>query len=139
MPAPRIDLGELSPITQRIASSTFDLPQPLGPTMPVSPSSTRNSAGSTKLLKPESLSRLTFTWFYRAPVIRSSAGQHRLEPGPGHGSDRAAVDEEGRRALDSQIIAPAADRGEPVDSGAVGEAGMDLRRGQAARAEERIE
>ena len=31
MPAPRIDLGEDSPITQRIASSTLDLPQPFGP------------------------------------------------------------------------------------------------------------
>ncbi len=37
MPPPRIDLGLDSPITQRIASSRFDLPQPLGPTMPVSP------------------------------------------------------------------------------------------------------
>jgi hypothetical protein len=57
MPAPRIDLGELSPITQRMASSTFDLPQPLGPTTPVRPGSMRSSAGSTKLLKPESFSR----------------------------------------------------------------------------------
>ena len=37
MPAPRIDLGEHSPITQRIASSTLDLPQPFGPTTPVRP------------------------------------------------------------------------------------------------------
>ena len=59
MPAPRIDLGELSPITQRIASSTFDLPQPFGPTTPVRPGSIRSSAGSTKLLNPESLRRLT--------------------------------------------------------------------------------
>ena len=45
-------------MTQRIASSRLDLPQPLGPTIPVKPGSMRNSAGSTKLLKPLSLSRL---------------------------------------------------------------------------------
>ena len=33
----RMDLGEFSPITQRIASKRLDLPQPLGPTTPVSP------------------------------------------------------------------------------------------------------
>ena len=57
MPPPRSDLGLDSPIAQRIASSRFDLPQPLGPTTPVRPGSIRSSAGSTKLLKPLSLSR----------------------------------------------------------------------------------
>src|SRR6056297_3642179 len=56
MPLPRIALGRFSPMTQRSASSRFDLPQPLGPTMPVSPSATTRSVGSTKLLKPVSLS-----------------------------------------------------------------------------------
>ena len=56
MPAPRIDLALLSPITQRMASSKLDLPQPLGPTIPVSPLSLLSSAGSTKLLKPTSFS-----------------------------------------------------------------------------------
>jgi hypothetical protein len=58
MPPPRSDLGLDSPIAQRIASSRFDLPQPLGPTTPVRPASILSSAGSTKLLKPLSLSRL---------------------------------------------------------------------------------
>src|SRR3954469_15037488 len=58
IPPPRSDLGLDSPMVQRIASSRFDLPQPLGPTTPVSPGSMRSSAGSTKLLKPPSLSRL---------------------------------------------------------------------------------
>src|SRR5687768_4298741 len=57
MPPPRSDLGLPSPITQRIASSRFDLPQPLGPTTPVRPGSMRSSDGSTKLLKPLSFSR----------------------------------------------------------------------------------
>jgi hypothetical protein len=33
--SPRSTLAELSPMTQRTASMMFDLPQPLGPTMPV--------------------------------------------------------------------------------------------------------
>ena len=45
-------LYELSPITQRRASTRLDLPQPLGPITPVSPGSIMNSVGSTKLLKP---------------------------------------------------------------------------------------
>ena len=37
MPEPRMFLNELSPITQRKASTGFDLPQPFGPTTPVGP------------------------------------------------------------------------------------------------------
>src|SRR3954454_4009297 len=48
----RIDLNEFSPMTQRIASTRFDLPQPFGPTMPVSPGSQKQPVGSTKLFKP---------------------------------------------------------------------------------------
>ena len=53
---PRICLAEVSPITHFIASTRFDLPQPLGPTMPVMPGSMVSSVGSTKDLKPESRS-----------------------------------------------------------------------------------
>ena len=35
----RMDLYELSPITQRSASTRLDLPQPFGPTTPVRPGS----------------------------------------------------------------------------------------------------
>ena len=52
MAAARIDLCEVSPITQRSASSRFDLPQPLGPTTPVKPVSIISSVGSTNDLKP---------------------------------------------------------------------------------------
>src|SRR5437870_1941557 len=48
---PRICLAEVSPITHFSASTRFDLPQPLGPTMPVSPVSIASSVGSTKDLK----------------------------------------------------------------------------------------
>ena len=52
MSAARIDLCEVSPITQRSASTRLDLPQPFGPTTPVRPGSIRKSVGSTNDLKP---------------------------------------------------------------------------------------
>ncbi len=44
-----------SPSTQRTASMTFDLPQPLGPTMPTSWPGVAMVVGSTNDLNPESL------------------------------------------------------------------------------------
>ena len=41
-----------SPSTQRMASTTFDLPQPFGPTIPVIPSSKFMTILSPKLLNP---------------------------------------------------------------------------------------
>ncbi|PAV92538.1 hypothetical protein WR25_22146 [Diploscapter pachys] len=61
IPAPRSDLALDSPIVQRSASSRLDLPQPFGPTTPVSPGSIWRSAGSTKLLNPAMRSRLICT------------------------------------------------------------------------------
>src|SRR5690606_27488844 len=95
-----------------IASSRLDLPQPLGPTTPVSPGSTRNSAGSTKLLKPESLSFLISI----AAVAPFAAlpGPGRLQRGfqagaraggsPTGGLEPLAVEEERRRAGDRQLV-----------------------------------
>jgi hypothetical protein len=60
MAAARMDLCEVSPMTQRSASSRLDLPQPFGPTTPVRPASTTRSVGSTNDLKPKSLRRLIF-------------------------------------------------------------------------------
>src|SRR5271166_2162188 len=60
MPEPRMFLNELSPITQRRASTRFDLPQPFGPTTPVKPASILNSAASQKLLKPVRRKRSNF-------------------------------------------------------------------------------
>ena len=57
IPSPRMAVGRVSPMTQRIASSRFDLPQPFGPTTPVSPSRMGRSVGSTKLLNPFSRRR----------------------------------------------------------------------------------
>src|ERR1700688_4236218 len=56
----RMDLYEDSPITQRSASTRLDLPQPFGPTTPVSPGSIRKSVGSTNDLNPVRRSRVSF-------------------------------------------------------------------------------
>ena len=60
----RMFLCEFSPITQRSASTRFDLPQPFGPTTPVRPGSIRKSVGSTKVLKP---TRRSFSNFIFSP------------------------------------------------------------------------
>src|SRR5438132_9251764 len=53
---PRSDLADCSPRTQRIASSKFDLPQPFGPTIAVTPSWKLKVVLSAKDLKPKSSS-----------------------------------------------------------------------------------
>src|SRR5271166_4055768 len=75
MPEPRMALNELSPITQRRASTRFDLPQPFGPTTPVRPDSILNSAASQKLLKPVRRKRSNFI------VATLSSGGRRGPPG----------------------------------------------------------
>src|SRR5687768_3108444 len=55
MDSPRNADARDSPRTQRTASMTFDLPQPLGPTTPTRSPGRGISVGSTKDLKPASL------------------------------------------------------------------------------------
>src|ERR1700733_7386910 len=66
---PRSEDGRVSPITQRIASNRLDLPQPLGPTTAVMPGSTNSSVGSTKDLKPDSLSLVNFNEMRRPTLM----------------------------------------------------------------------
>ncbi len=80
MAAARMLLCEVSPMTQRSASSRLDLPQPFGPTTPVKPGSTTSSVGSTKDLKPISLSRLICTMASRSPSLRLPFGERRYGP-----------------------------------------------------------
>src|SRR3954468_3463238 len=97
IPPARMALAELAPITQRSASSRFDLPQPFGPTIPVSPGSIRNSVGSTKDLKPASLRRWKCTAL--APPRLQGAGDRHVQFRQGRHGLRVqlhAVDEEGR-------------------------------------------
>ncbi len=49
---PRSALGPWAPSTQATASTTFDLPLPLGPTTTVTPGSRCSVTGSAKDLKP---------------------------------------------------------------------------------------
>src|SRR5689334_4492643 len=72
--AARIDLCEVSPMTQRSASTRFDLPQPFGPTTPVSPGSIRKSVGSTKDLNPIRRRRVSFiSALFQLPPQRFAA------------------------------------------------------------------
>src|SRR5690606_24471939 len=81
IPEARMFLYELSPMTQRNASTRLDLPQPLGPTTPVSPRSITNSLGSTKDLKPTKRSLLNFMracpGAHHAPRRKNSCGAYR--------------------------------------------------------------
>ena len=55
---PRRLLADCSPRTHLMASTMLDLPQPLGPTMPVTGASKRISVLSAKDLNPASVSLL---------------------------------------------------------------------------------
>src|SRR3972149_323588 len=111
----RMDLCEDSPITQRSASTRFDLPQPFGPTTPVSPGSIRKSVGSTNDLKPIRRSRVSFIlhasstkrderplarWVLQWTVEQSGQGL-----GPGQGSFAAWA---GRMNLHAPLSNPVA-------------------------------
>src|SRR5882672_5620450 len=56
---PRSDLADCSPRIQRTASTTLLLPDPFGPTMPVTPGEKSNRVLSAKDLKPTSSRRLS--------------------------------------------------------------------------------
>ena len=59
--APRKDLAPCSPITQVSASTTFDFPEPLGPTTHVIPGSSRRVVAEAKDLKPLSVILFKYT------------------------------------------------------------------------------
>ena len=65
---PRMRLAEFSPMTQRRASTRFDLPHPFGPTIPVTPGSTGTSIGSTKDLNPAIWNFVNWTTSTRCPL-----------------------------------------------------------------------
>ncbi len=57
---PRSDFAPCSPITQASASTTLDLPDPLGPTMQVMPGSSSRVVEEAKDLKPLSVRLLRY-------------------------------------------------------------------------------
>src|SRR6266545_2211199 len=58
---PRNDFAPCSPMTQASASTTLDLPEPLGPTTQVMPGSNRSVVDDAKDLKPRSVRFLRYT------------------------------------------------------------------------------
>src|SRR5699024_7562235 len=65
---PRRVLAPCSPITHAMASTTLDLPEPLGPTMQVMPGSSFIDVAEAKDLKPFAVRLLTYTR-RRLPVV----------------------------------------------------------------------
>src|SRR5713101_8453002 len=82
--AARIDLCEVSPITQRSASTRFDLPHPFGPTTPVNPGSIRKSVASTKDLNPSRRRRVSFMRTYVDVSSLNGTMQEQLKAKDGH-------------------------------------------------------
>ena len=58
---PRSGLTPCSPITQENASTTFDLPEPFGPTMHVMPGSNLSVVADANDLKPRSVKVFRYT------------------------------------------------------------------------------
>src|SRR5713226_4657442 len=142
---PRMRFAEFSPITQRSASTRFDLPQPFGPTIPVMPGSIDNSVRSTKDLNPVRLSRVNCKDRYRAGWmgcgLTSAASRlrrgrfERLEDlfrsGPDH---LLAIDEEGRCRFDAELLFGGETAGDDlVLQSVVLEAGPELLLAHAAK------
>ena len=62
MPLPLMLFAEFSPIHHLKDSTILDFPQPLGPTIPVNPSSNKNDVLSENDLKPVIFSCLNFIY-----------------------------------------------------------------------------
>ena len=89
-------------MTQRRASTRFDLPQPFGPTTPVRPGSIAKSVGSTKDLKPIRRSRVSFIAVIMSIIAalrrrRESPKGSRRERMPGAGGCRIGAENESSR------------------------------------------
>src|SRR3954462_10349938 len=82
---PRSDLAPCSPITQARASTTFDLPEPLGPTTQVIPGSSWSVVAEAKDLNPLRVRLFRYTGLPRRyGARRADAGEaQRRSPYPG--------------------------------------------------------
>ena len=72
---PRSDFAPCSPSTQAIASTTLDLPDPLGPTIAVTPGSNRSVVEDAKDLNPRRVKLARCT--RETPGSRWSGGEDR--------------------------------------------------------------
>ena len=79
---PRSDFAPCSPITQASASTTLDLPEPLGPTMQVMPGSSCSVVEEAKDLKPRSVRLLRYNV---SSLLRRRRGvRHALDAASSH-------------------------------------------------------
>src|ERR1700754_316245 len=74
---PRSAFAPCSPSTQLIASTTLDLPEPLGPTTQVIPGSSRSVVAEAKDLKPFSVRLFRYTGVFS----RADGGRRTLPSG----------------------------------------------------------
>ena len=78
---PRRVFAPCSPITQARASTTLDLPEPLGPTTAVMPGSNRRVVGDAKDLKPFSVRLLRYTASQTTAQIARAGRTEGCRPG----------------------------------------------------------
>src|SRR5215207_3496925 len=106
---PRSAFAPCSPSTQEIASTTLDLPDPLGPTTQVMPGSKRRVVAEANDLKPFSVRLLrctTLRW-------RTAVGRRGERPSPGDGT------RSGGNVAAAVPGAPSRPRRQPAGTGAV--------------------
>src|SRR6478672_228378 len=121
-----------SPRTQRTASMTFDLPQPLGPTMPTSWPGVAIDVGSTNDLKPASLICVRRKGDLRdscergrSPRARRTHSEAAKKLRNYSGGSTSAVTSSGRRAATGNRL-DLIDDGRPVRSDPVVELRVDV-------------
>ena len=78
---PRSDLVPCSPRTQAMASTTFDLPEPFGPTTLVMPRASRYVVAEAKDLKPLTVRLLRCTDLRGSPGTPAAASHRRPATG----------------------------------------------------------
>src|SRR6201996_6527687 len=103
---PRRLLAPCSPITQERASTTLDLPEPLGPTTQVIPGSRRRVVAEANDLKPRRVRdfRYTYPLLPRHPGLgQPGAMRPLIETGPHHAGYRLGPGDAGSAAGDRKI------------------------------------
>src|SRR6266704_3052285 len=81
---PRRALADCSPSTQRIASETFDLPHPLGPTIAVTPGWKFSAVLSAKDLNPRTVKFFRYMIF----VVKKQSPSVKSKTKPQHNAHR---------------------------------------------------
>src|SRR3712207_7021196 len=99
---PRRLLAPCSPITQASASTTLDLPEPLGPTMQVMPGSSSSVVAEAKDLKPRTVRLFRYTWAPPAPA--PSGRSRRIGAAEPTRSEEHTYELQSRQYLDCRLL-----------------------------------